>query len=128
MLNSIKVYYFSLIVDRKIRRIVYNSQRHIKSEEIMINAKKIEEIAKQVTDAIPPGLKTMANDFEDKTKTVLQRKLAQLDVVTREEFDVQTQVLIKTRQKAIALESKIAEMEEKFAELEKLLNANNNAE
>ncbi|MEW6983837.1 accessory factor UbiK family protein [Colwelliaceae bacterium 6471] len=80
----------------------------------MINAKKIEEIAKQVTDAIPPGLKNMANDLEDKTKTVLQRKLSQLDVVTREEFDVQTQVLIKTRAKLSELEAKIAELEAKL--------------
>jgi BMFP domain-containing protein YqiC len=77
----------------------------------MINAKKIEEIAKQVTDAIPPGLKTMANDIEDKTKTVLQRKLSQLDVVSREEFDVQTQVLLKTRTKLAELEARLVELE-----------------
>jgi BMFP domain-containing protein YqiC len=77
----------------------------------MINAKKIEEIAKQVTDAIPPGLKTMANDFEEKTKTVLQRKLSQLDVVSREEFDVQTQVLLKTRAKLAELEARLTELE-----------------
>lgn len=82
----------------------------------MINTKKIEEIAKQVTDAIPPGLKNIANDFEDKTKTVIQNKLSQLDVVTREEFDVQTQVLIKTREKLAALEAQIAALEEKLAE------------
>ena len=84
----------------------------------MINAKKIEEIAKQVTDAIPPGLKSMANDFEDKTKTVLQRKLSQLDVVTREEFDVQTQVLIKTRAKLTELETRLAELEANFSDKE----------
>ena len=84
----------------------------------MINAKKIEEIAKQVTDSIPPGLKSMANDLEDKTKTVLQRKLSQLDVVTREEFDVQTQVLIKTRSKLAAMEATIAELEQRLAALE----------
>ncbi len=82
----------------------------------MLNAKKIEEIAKQVTDAIPPGLKTMASDFEDKTKTVLQRKLSQLDVVSREEFDVQTQVLIKTREKIAALETRLAALEAASAE------------
>lgn len=84
----------------------------------MINAKKIEEIAKQVTDSIPPGLKSMANDLEDKTKTVLQRKLSQLDVVTREEFDVQTQVLIKTRSKLAAMEATIAKLEERLSALE----------
>lgn len=78
---------------------------------IMINAKKIEEIAKQITDAIPPSVKNVANDIEEKTKTVLQRKLSQLDVVTREEFDVQTQVLIKTREKINDLEAKITQLE-----------------
>jgi len=81
----------------------------------MISAKKIEEIAKQVTDAIPPSVKNIANDFEEKAKTVLQQKLAQLDVVTREEFDIQTQVLIKTREKLSEIETKIAELETAFA-------------
>ncbi|QOL26266.1 accessory factor UbiK family protein [Thalassotalea sp. LPB0316] len=84
----------------------------------MINAKKLEEIAQQVTDAIPPGLKNLANDFEDKTKTVIQRKLAELDVVSREEFDVQTQVLLKTRAQIAELEKKIADLEAKLAEKE----------
>ncbi len=81
----------------------------------MLNAKKIEEIAKQVTESIPPSLKNMANDFEDKAKSVLQSKLSQLDVVTREEFDVQTQVLIKTRAKIAELEAKLVELEEKIS-------------
>jgi hypothetical protein len=77
----------------------------------MINAKKIEEIAKQVTDSLPPSLKNFATDIEDKTKAVLQRKLSQLDVVSREEFDLQTQVLIKTREKITELEVKLVELE-----------------
>jgi len=81
----------------------------------MLNAKKIEDIAKQITNAIPPSLKNIANDLEDKTKTVLQSKLAQLDVVTREEFDIQTQVLIKTRAKLQNLEDKLADIEAKFS-------------
>ena len=85
-------------------------------ETLMLNAKKIEEIAKQVTDALPPSLKNIANDFEDKTKTALQHKLSQLDVVTREEFDVQTQVLIKTRSKIATLEARLAELEASLAE------------
>lgn len=77
----------------------------------MINAKKIEDIAKQITDAIPPRVKNVANDIEEKTKIVLQRKLSQLDLVSREEFDVQTQVLIKTREKINDLEAKIIQLE-----------------
>jgi hypothetical protein len=78
----------------------------------MINAKKIEDIAKQVTDAIPPSLKNIASDFEEKTKSILQKKLSQLDIVTREEFDVQTQVLLKTREKLAQLEEKMAKLEQ----------------
>ena len=78
---------------------------------MMINAKKIEDIAKQVTDAIPPSLKNMASDFEEKTKSVLQNKLAQLDVVTREEFEVQTQVLLKTQKQLSELEKKLEKLE-----------------
>ncbi|MEI6895627.1 MAG: accessory factor UbiK family protein [Colwellia sp.] len=81
----------------------------------MINAKKLEEIAKQVTDSIPQGVKNMASDFEEKAKSVLQNKLSQLDVVSREEFDVQTQVLIKTRAKIVALEAKLAELEKRLS-------------
>ena len=84
----------------------------------MLNAKKIEDIAKQVTDSIPAGLKDFATELEDKTKVILQRKLSQLDVVTREEFDVQTQVLIKTR-------SKLADLEAKVAQLEALISKDN---
>lgn len=82
----------------------------------MINPKKIEEIAKQITESIPPGVKNVATDIESKTKEVLQRKLAQLDVVTREEFDVQTQVLAKTRAKLEAMEAKLAELESALAD------------
>ena len=83
----------------------------------MLNAKKIEEIAKQVTDTIPPKFKEIANDIEEKTKVVLQRKLSQLDVVSREEFDVQTQVLLKTREKLAALEASVIELENKLNQI-----------
>ncbi|NVK24655.1 MAG: accessory factor UbiK family protein [Gammaproteobacteria bacterium] len=70
----------------------------------MIDAKKIEQIAEQVTNAIPPGVKNIADNIEEKVKAVLQSKLSQLDVVSREEFDVQTQVLARTRAKLEQLE------------------------
>lgn len=43
----------------------------------------------------------------------LQNQLAKLDVVSREEFDIQTQVLLKTREKLTALEKRLAELEAK---------------
>lgn len=77
----------------------------------MINAKKLEEIAKQVSEALPPGVKQFAEDMEGKTKQILQNKLSQLDMVSREEFDVQTRVLMRTREKLVDLEEKVAALE-----------------
>ncbi|MDO6686537.1 MULTISPECIES: ubiquinone biosynthesis accessory factor UbiK [unclassified Agarivorans] len=80
----------------------------------MINPAKIEEIAKQVSELVPPGLKNVGDEFERKVKQVVQAKLSQLDVVNREDFDVQTQVLLRTREKLTALEAKVAELEKRL--------------
>lgn len=73
----------------------------------MLNPKKLEEIAKQISDAVPPGMKTMAEDAEAKVKQVLQSQLSRLDFVSREEFDIQSQVLMRTREKLEALETRL---------------------
>jgi BMFP domain-containing protein YqiC len=78
---------------------------------VMLDPKKLEEIAKQISDAVPPGVKNMAEEAESKIKQVLQSQLSKLDLVTREEFDVQTQVLIRTREKLEALEARLATLE-----------------
>ncbi len=82
----------------------------------MLDPKKLEDLAKQIADAVPPGVKNMAEEAEGRVKTVLQSQLSKLDLVTREEFDIQSQVLIRTREKLDAMESRIAELEEKLAE------------
>lgn len=78
----------------------------------MLDPKKLEQIAKQVTDAIPPGVKTMAEDMEGRVKQVLQSQLGKLDMVTREEFEVQTQVLLRTREKLAQLETRLEKLEQ----------------
>ena len=77
----------------------------------MLDPKKLEEIAKQISDAVPPGVKSMAEGAEAKVKQILQSQLSRLDFVSREEFDVQSQVLIRTREKLEALEARLAELE-----------------
>lgn len=74
----------------------------------MIDAKKIEDIAKQIGNAMPPQVRQFADDVEAKVKQVLQSKLAELDFVSREEFDVQRQVLLRTREKLEKLEQQLA--------------------
>ena len=74
----------------------------------MIDAKKIEDIAKQIGNAIPLQVRQFADDVEAKVKQVLQSKLADMDFVSREEFDVQRQVLLRTREKLEQLEQQVA--------------------
>ena len=78
----------------------------------MLDPKKLEELAKQISEAVPPGVKSMAEGAEAKIKQILQAQLSRLDFVSREEFDVQSQVLIRTREKLEALEARLAELEE----------------
>ncbi|WP_298776375.1 accessory factor UbiK family protein [uncultured Shewanella sp.] len=80
----------------------------------MINPKKIEEMAKQLTDNLPSGLKQFAGEFEERTKQVLQNQLMKLDLVSREEFEVQQHVLVKTREKLTALQEQVDALEQKL--------------
>jgi len=81
----------------------------------MFNPQKLEEIAKQVSEAVPSGIKDFGGEVDRKIKQVLQSQLGKLDVVSREEFDVQTNVLLRTREKLAEMEIKLTEFEEKLA-------------
>ena len=74
----------------------------------MIDPKKIEQIARQVHESMPKGLRDLGEDVEKKIRQTLQAQLVRLDLVSREEFDVQTKVLLRTREKLTALEAKLA--------------------
>ncbi|MFH0266286.1 ubiquinone biosynthesis accessory factor UbiK [Vibrio rumoiensis] len=82
----------------------------------MFDAKKIEQIAKQIHESMPQPVKDLGSDVDQKVRQVIQGQLNKLDVVSREEFDVQTQVLLRTRQKLNDLESKLADLESKLSE------------
>ena len=81
----------------------------------MIDPKKLEEIAKQIHNAMPPGIKSMGEEVDKKVRQVLQAQLGKLDLVSREEFDVQTKVLLRTREKLAALETKLELLEQQLA-------------
>ncbi|MEG3133359.1 accessory factor UbiK family protein [Rouxiella sp. T17] len=81
----------------------------------MIDTKKIEQIARQVQEAMPKGIREFGEDTEKKVRQVLQAQFSRMDLVNREEFDVQTQVLLRTREKLTLLEQRLAELEGKLA-------------
>ncbi len=76
-----------------------------------MSKESIEDLAKKLADAVPEGLKSLREDLEQNFRSVLQSGLSKLDLVTREEFEVQEAVLAKTREKLDALEAKLEEME-----------------
>ncbi|MEI7145122.1 ubiquinone biosynthesis accessory factor UbiK [Pectobacterium brasiliense] len=81
----------------------------------MIDPKKIEQIARQVHESMPKGIRELGDDVEKKIRQVLQAQLTRLDLVNREEFDIQTQVLLRTREKIARLEQRMTELEAKLS-------------
>ncbi len=79
----------------------------------MLDTKFIDDLARQISAGIPSGLKGMQQDIEKNIHTLLQGAFAKLDLVTREEFDTQTRVLLRTREKLEQLEKIVSSMEEK---------------
>ncbi len=73
----------------------------------------IDDLARRLAGSVPEGMLALRRDLEQNFKGVLQSQLAQLDLVTREEFDVQATVLKRTREKLAALEQRLAELESK---------------
>jgi BMFP domain-containing protein YqiC len=74
----------------------------------MLNAKVFEDISAKISEAANSG---PAKDIEKNVRALLAQGFAKLDLVTREEFDVQAQVLARTREKLAALEARVAELE-----------------
>lgn len=82
----------------------------------MFDQKSIDDIANRLVNAIPPGLSNMKDDMEKNFHAILQGALGKLDLVTREEFEVQKAVLAKTRSKLEALEKRVVEIEQQVTQ------------
>lgn len=74
----------------------------------MLNPKFFEEMSAKLNDVVA---NSPAKDFEKNARALLAQGFAKLDLVTREEFDIQTQVLARARDQLTALEARIAELE-----------------
>ncbi|HGJ5859979.1 MAG TPA: accessory factor UbiK family protein [Arsenophonus nasoniae] len=79
----------------------------------MLDAKKIEQVVRQIKDTLPQGIRNLGEDLDKKLRATLQSQLGKLDLVSREEFDIQTQVLLRTREKMIEMEKRIEQLEKK---------------
>jgi len=76
------------------------------------DTKTLDELARRLAEALPPGLAALRDDLENNFRAVLQAGLARLELVTRQEFDVQTGVLQRTRERLEQLDLRLKELEE----------------
>ena len=86
----------------------------------MIDLKHIDDLARRLSNLVPPSMRgttggELREELQQNFKSVLQSGLSRLDLVTREEFDVQRAVLLRTREKLEALERTVAELEAQHA-------------
>ena len=82
----------------------------------MIDLSQIDDLARRLSSLVPPSLRQPLSgeareELQQNFKSVLQTGLARLDLVTREEFEVQRAVLLRTREKLEQLQQAVAELE-----------------
>ncbi len=77
----------------------------------MIDLSQLDDLARRLSNLVPQSLRDSREELQQNFKSVLQAGLGRLDLVTREEFDVQRAVLLRTREKLDALERQVSELE-----------------
>lgn len=81
----------------------------------MVNPSALDDFARRLGEMLPPGLERLREDVHRNARSAMESALSRMDLVTREEFDIQSAVLARTREKLEALERRVAEMEREGA-------------
>ncbi len=76
-----------------------------------MNRNSLDELARRLAESVPEGVRAAGADLEKNFRSLLQSGFSRMDLVTREEFEIQTGVLARTREKLEALEARLAELE-----------------
>jgi len=82
---------------------------------MILNPKQLDELTNRFVELLPDSVRNMQQDMEKNLRAMLRSTLSKLDLVTREEFDIQTAVLARTRAKLEVLEQQLAEIESKYS-------------
>jgi BMFP domain-containing protein YqiC len=79
-----------------------------------LNSNSLDELARRLAEAVPESLRSFGRDLEANFKAVLQAQLGRLDLVSRQEFDVQSAVLARTQAQVTELEARLKDLEAKL--------------
>jgi len=82
-----------------------------KENEAVVDPRIVDDLARRIAASVPDSVKALQADLEQNFRAALQAGLGRLDLVTREEFDVQQGVLRRTREKLESLEKRLAALE-----------------
>ena len=77
----------------------------------MIDNQTINQLSEKIHALLPPGLQQAKEDFEARLKLLLQQQLANYEMVSREEFELQARVLQRTRKKLEIIEARLKELD-----------------
>ncbi|NCA68768.1 MAG: accessory factor UbiK family protein [Sphingobacteriia bacterium] len=77
----------------------------------MLDSKQLDDLARRLASAMPKGLQMLQDDVNRNLRASLEAGLARLDLVTREELDIQAAVLARSREKLAVLERRVTELE-----------------
>ena len=77
----------------------------------MIDNQTINRLSEKINALLPPGLQQAKSDFDARLKSLLQQQLANYEMVSREEFDIQARVLARTREKLEVIEARLKELD-----------------
>jgi BMFP domain-containing protein YqiC len=79
-----------------------------------LNSSGLDDLARRLADSVPESVRAFGRDLEGNFKAILQSQLSKLDLVTRQEFDVQAAILERTRSKLTELEARLKDLEARF--------------
>lgn len=79
-----------------------------------MDPKNFDDLARKLAESVPGPLRQMQEDVEKNFRTIIQNAFARMNLVTREQFDVQTGVLARSRSLVDALEKRVAVLEEEL--------------
>jgi ubiquinone biosynthesis accessory factor UbiK len=79
----------------------------------ILNSTALDELARRLAESVPESLRSFGRDLESNFKAVLQAQLSKLDLVSRQEFDVQAALLAHTQEKLATLDKRLQELEQK---------------
>jgi BMFP domain-containing protein YqiC len=79
-----------------------------------LNSTSLDDLARRLADAVPESVRNFGRDLEGNFKAILQAQLSKLDLVSRQEFDVQAALLARTQAMLTALEARLKELETKI--------------